>query len=77
VRQAARRRQWVVYCKAPLAGPEQVLRYLGRYTHRIAIGNERLIDLSDGQVRFSYKDRARRRRRVLRLPAGELLAAFA
>jgi hypothetical protein len=76
VRQAARRRRWVVYCKAPLAGPEQVLRYLGRYTHRIAIGNERLIDLRDGQVTFSAKDRARQRRLVLRLPAEEFVRRF-
>ena len=48
---------FVVYSKAPMAGPEQVLRYLGRYTHRIAIGNERLIAHADGQVTFSYKDR--------------------
>ena len=76
VRQAARRLKWVVYCKAPLAGPEQVLRYLGRYTHRIAIGNERLIDLRDGWVRFTYKDRKRRRRRVERLPAEEFVRRF-
>lgn len=76
VRQAARHRRWVVYCKAPMLGPEQVLRYLGRYTHRIAIGNERLIDLRDDQVRFSYKDRARRRRRAMRLPAIEFVRRF-
>lgn len=74
VHQAARRRKWVV-CKAPLAGPEQVLRYLDRYTHRIAIGNERLIDLSDG-VRFSYRDRKRRRRGMERLPAEEFVRRF-
>lgn len=48
---------FVVYSKAPMAGPEQVLRYLGRYTHRIAIGNERLLAHRDGEVTFSYKDR--------------------
>ena len=66
----------MVYCKAPLPGPEQVLRYLGRYIHRIAIGNERLIELQDGHVSFRYQDRARRRRRVLRLPAGEFIRRF-
>jgi hypothetical protein len=71
-----RHRKWVVYCKAPLTGPEQVLRYLGRYTHRIAIGNERLLDLRDGHVSFTYKNRARRRRQVLRLPAGEFVRRF-
>lgn len=50
-------KEWVVYSKAPMAGPEQVLRYLGRYTHRIAIGNERLLALQDGMVSFRYRDR--------------------
>ena len=58
LRQAASR-EWVVYSKAPLAGPAQVLRYLGRYTHRIAIGNERLVALSEGHVTFRYRDRKR------------------
>src|SRR5206468_180713 len=58
LRQAASR-EWVVYSKAPLAGPPQVLRYLGRYTHRIAIGNERLVTLQEGRVTFRYRDRKR------------------
>ena len=58
LRQAAAK-EWVVYSKAPLAGPEQVLRYLGRYTHRIAIGNERLVALENGRVTFRYRDRRR------------------
>ena len=45
-----RRIDWVVYAKRPFAGPEQVLSYLGRYTHRVAIANSRLIALADGQV---------------------------
>ncbi len=76
LRQAARQSKWVVYCKAPLAGPEQVLAYLGRYIHRIAIGNERLVDLHAGQVRFTCKDRARRRRRTESLPASEFVRRF-
>jgi hypothetical protein len=56
LRQAAAK-SWVVYSKAPMAGPQQVLRYLSRYTHRIAIGNERLVALQDGQVTFRYRDR--------------------
>lgn len=51
-------KEWVVYSKASLAGPAQVLRYLGRYTHRIAIGNERLVALKEGRVTFRYRDRA-------------------
>ena len=48
---------FVVYSKPPMAGPEQVLRYLGRYTHRIAIGNQRILAHEKGEVTFSYKDR--------------------
>jgi len=50
---------WVVYCKPPMAGPQQVLRYLGRYTHRIAISNERIVSVTEGHVRFRYRDRRR------------------
>ena len=48
---------WVVYSKPPMTGPQQVLRYLGRYTHRIAISNERIVSVADGHVRFRYRDR--------------------
>ena len=51
---------WVVYAKRPFGGPAQVLQYLGRYTHRIAISNARLISLTDGVVRFRWKDYADR-----------------
>jgi Putative transposase/Transposase zinc-binding domain len=51
-----RRSEWVVYCKQPFAGPEQVLRYLARYTHRVAISNRRLIAADDGGVSFRWKD---------------------
>ena len=47
---------WVVYAKRPFAGPEQVLDYVGRYTHRVAISNNRLLDIADGNVTFRYKD---------------------
>ncbi len=47
---------WVVYAKAPFAGPPQVLEYVGRYTHRVALSNQRLLDIEKGQVRFHYKD---------------------
>ena len=55
---AAARRQWVVYSKPPFGGPEQVLRYLARYTHRIAISNHRILSMQDGQVTFRWRDRA-------------------
>jgi hypothetical protein len=51
-------KEWVVYSKAPFGGPQQVLRYLARYTHRVAIGNSRLVKLDDGRVTFTYKDYA-------------------
>ena len=48
-----RRVEWVVYAKPPFGGPEQVLAYLGRYTHRVAISNSRLVSLTDGRVSFA------------------------
>ena len=54
--QLARQTEWVVYAKRPFAGPQQVLDYVGRYTHRVAIANSRLLDVDDGHVRFRYKD---------------------
>jgi hypothetical protein len=53
---ALRRTEWVVYAKRPFAGPQQVLDYVGRYTHRVAITNHRLLDIDGGHVRFTYKD---------------------
>jgi hypothetical protein len=47
---------WVVYCKKPFKSPRHVLRYLGRYTHRVALSNQRIIDLQDDQVTFSWRD---------------------
>ncbi len=51
-----RRSNWVVYAKAPFGGPQRVLEYLGRYTHRVAISNARLLKMEDGQVSFAWKD---------------------
>ena len=68
---------WVVYSKPPFGGPQQVLKYLARYTHRVAISNQRLISLEDGQVAFRYKDYARGRRlRTMKLTAVELIRRF-
>ena len=72
-----RKKAWVVYAKRPFVGPEQVLEYLGRYTHRTAISNERLVSAEANTVRFRYKDYARGgRRRVMELPALEFLRRF-
>lgn len=68
---------WVVYCKPPFAGPEQVLKYLGQYTHRIGISNHRLISLESGEVTFRYKDRVNgNKTRTMKLPALEFLRRF-
>jgi len=68
---------WVVYAKRPFAGPEHVLQYLGRYTHRIALTNNRLISLDDQAVRFHYKDYTHgNRRKVMTLDAQEFIRRY-
>jgi hypothetical protein len=63
------RQDWIVYAKAPVGGTEQVFRYLGRYSHRVAISNSRLLSLQDGIVAFRYKDyRDAGRWKVMHLP---------
>jgi hypothetical protein len=52
------RKHWLVYLKRPFGGPEYVLQYLGRYTHRVAISNHRLVSIADGQVTFRWRDSA-------------------
>jgi hypothetical protein len=74
-----RNREWVVYAKRPFAGPEQVLAYLARYTHRVAIGNSRLVELTDDHVVFHWKDyraKGRAKNKVMRLPPGEFMRRF-
>jgi hypothetical protein len=71
---AAVRTDWVVHAKRPFGGPDVVLKYLARYTHRVAISNNRLLDIEDGFVRFRYKDYAHgNRKRVMRLTASEFV----
>jgi len=68
---------WIVYVKRPFAGPEAVLRYLGRYTHRVALTNDRLVDHEDGHVRFRWKDYADHdRAKIMTLTADEFLRRF-
>jgi hypothetical protein len=72
-----RQKEWVVYAKAPFAGPEQVLDYVGRYTHRVAISNNRLVSLEDGQVTFDWKDyRDGNSPKKMTLPAEEFIRRF-
>src|SRR5919109_4365488 len=71
---ALRDQEWVVYAKEPMANPQHVLKYLARYTHRVAISNHRLVALEDGQITFRYKDYAHGHRlRTLTLEAVEFL----
>ena len=56
--ETAQSKSWIVYSKQPFGGPEQVLEYLGRYTHRVAITNNRLTAMRDGNVTFTYRDRS-------------------
>jgi len=67
---------WVVYAKQPLGGPEAVLEYLGRYTHRVAISNERIVSLANDQVAFRVRANAEGKKRTLRLPGCEFIARF-
>ena len=72
-----REAEWVVYAKRPFAGPEQVLDYVGRYTHRVAISNNRLLDISEGKVTFRYKDyRHEAQQKTMRLEAEEFIRRF-
>jgi hypothetical protein len=69
--------KWVVYAKEPLGGPQQVLDYLGRYTHRVAISNNRLCSLTYGHVTFRWKDyRHPGRLRLMRLDVHEFIRRF-
>jgi hypothetical protein len=74
-----RTQEWVVYAKRPFAGPKQVLAYLARYTHRVAIGNSRLLDLTDEHVCFRWKDyreNGDHKSKVMKLAVGEFMRRF-
>jgi hypothetical protein len=73
----ARKAEWCLYAKPPFAGPEQVLAYLARHTHRVAISNNRLRDIEEGRVRFCWKDyRNGNRQRTMTLTADEFIRRF-
>jgi hypothetical protein len=70
-------KDWVVYAKRPFGGPGQVLKYLARYSHRVAISNSRLVDLRDGRLTFRYKDYAdAHKSKTMTLQADEFLRRF-
>ena len=77
VLKACRKEEWVVYSKQPFGGPRQVLDYLGRYTHRVAISNDRLVRLEDGEVTFRWKDyRQGNQQKLMTLKAEEFMRRF-
>jgi hypothetical protein len=70
-------KDWVISCKLPFKGPETVIEYLGRYTHRVAITNHRIIGMEDGEVSFFWKDYADgSKTKVMTLDAGEFIRRF-
>ena len=72
-----RKHRWVVYAKRPFAGPEEVISYIGRYTHRVAISNNRIVEIKDGQVSFRYKDyREGGKWKVMTLEGEEFIRRF-
>jgi Putative transposase len=71
------RKDWVVYAKRPFGGPEHVLHYLARYTHRVAISNHRIVNFADGMVTFRWKDYAHKgKQRLMTVTAEEFLRRF-
>ncbi len=70
-------KSWVTYCKRPFGGPEQVIRYLGHYTHRVAISNQRILSYADGQVTFRWKDyRDQSQTKIMTLAVDEFIRRF-
>jgi predicted Zn-ribbon and HTH transcriptional regulator len=71
------KKKWIAYAKRPFAGPQQVLEYLGRYTHRVAISNNRIISIDNGRVTFTYKDRQKDNEiKKMSLDADEFIRRF-
>jgi len=71
------RKDWVVYSKPPFGGPEQVLKYLGRYTHRVAISNHRLVSFAEGKVTFRWRDSTHHNeQKLMTLPLDDFLRRF-
>src|SRR5207253_6100908 len=71
---ASRQKSWVVYAKKPFGSPQTVLDYLGRYTHRVALSNDRIVKVENGEVTLSYRDRKNgNRKKTIPLKAQELI----
>jgi len=77
IAKAVMSKSWVVYAKRPFWGPKQVIEYLGRYTHKIAISNHRLVNIEDGKVAFKYKDyKTEDYSKIMTLEASEFIRRF-
>lgn len=77
IAKAVMSKDWIVYAKRPFLGPNQVIEYLGRYTHKIAISNHRLVDIDGGKVSFKYKDyKAEGYSKIMTLEAAEFIRRF-
>jgi predicted Zn-ribbon and HTH transcriptional regulator len=77
--QPAEETEWVVYAKPPFGGPEKVLDYLGRYTHRVALSNDRILNIANGEVTFQWRDyrnKDKYKSRVMTIPADEFIRRF-
>jgi len=75
--EASRQKSWVVYAKKPFGSPEKVLDYLGRYTHRVALSNDRILQVENGEVTLSYRDRKDGdRKKIMTLEAQEFIRRF-
>ena len=72
-----KQKDWIVYCKKPFAGPQQVLDYIGRYTHRVAISNQRIVNIENDKVTFTYRDRRNNNAlKTMTLKAHEFIRRF-
>jgi len=77
LRETLYNKDWIVYAKAPFGGPQQVIEYLGRYTHKVAISNHRIVSIENDKVSFSYKDYADgSNQKIMTLDATEFLRRF-
>ncbi len=77
LRETLYNKSWIVYAKQPFGGPEQVIEYLGRYTHKVAISNHRIVSVADDKVSFTYKDYADgSKQKTITLEATEFLRRF-
>ncbi len=71
-----RRKEWIAYCRETFSGPESVIEYLGRYTHRVAISNSRIVSIKDGSVSFKWKDYRDGKQKIMTITVEEFIRRF-